>query len=146
MTQCKNLSFQGSHFADIQALLSAHLDHLGRDLSLRLRRLDHAHVSGRHAHPFLLLRVVLRLRNPEKSPELRESFRTTLSKLDFSCFHPDQEFTTAILKIVLTFVTTFEREELEVRVKGEEEAQWEQRNKERGALTEFVKGISIYFA
>eukprot|EP00094_Tigriopus_californicus_P007931 TCALIF_07635-PA protein Name:"Similar to TTI1 TELO2-interacting protein 1 homolog (Homo sapiens)" AED:0.15 eAED:0.15 QI:56/0.85/0.87/1/0.85/0.87/8/48/808 len=145
---------KGCEFHDISALLTHHVDFLGRDLTLLLRQMysnngpkspNQTHLLGnQRSSPLLgiptLLKVVLRLKNVGNYPGLRDALGSLLDQLDLSWLHPNKSLTTKILRIILVFVQSFEASRDEP-LKNEEKIDFMALADEQGSITKFMSDL-----
>ncbi len=118
-------------------MLSAHLDHLTRNLTLLLRGLGRPNKAPRPGLP-ILLRAVMRIRRSGGHDlELSSCVTTLLTQLDVSWMRPEAEVTLEMLQVILAFVQGLEIKKI---TKEEEVLCMEAMNKEEGALTKFIRG------
>ena len=124
-------------------MLLSNVDYLSRDLTLNLRQFSHRskNCNVQVGLP-TLLKVVLKLKNVGDYPGLQDALESLLVQLDLSWTDPEAPLTIQILEILLIFVKSFEAVKSEDKENTEinKEAEWKERNFEKGALTQLVLG------
>eukprot|EP00095_Tigriopus_kingsejongensis_P009361 maker-scaffold488_size158317-snap-gene-0.29 protein:Tk09361 transcript:maker-scaffold488_size158317-snap-gene-0.29-mRNA-1 annotation:"telo2-interacting protein 1 homolog isoform x1" len=142
---------KGCDFEDIRGLLLANVDYLGRELALLLRQMhlrDPANgpPGGKDRRPALvggvrgiptLLKVVLRLKNTDDYPGLRDTLQSLLDQLDISWLHSDKAVSARILRIILLFVQSFQDHQDDHL--GEDQSDFKQHSLEPKAMTRFIQ-------